>query len=152
MVDVVRHVRDALGPGRAWQYRYDTNSQQEINAFAHSHGIGSIKAAAKADFPGQLRRTNNLLSNGTLAVIEGSNLATDFVSARLTDPNQPSKGWSNDYHPTASECARYALAGYWEEQKPAVVPPKPVDPFEAEVRARAAAALVPDYLRRRQGR
>lgn len=147
MVDVVRAARAGLG-GRDWQFRYDTNSQNEINAFAHSHGIPSIKAAQKQDFAGQVRRTNNMLRNGTFAVIEGSNLEQDFVTAQLADPNTPSKGWTSTYHPTASECARYSLAGYWEAQ-PVPVVLLPSDPFEAEAARKRALENVPAYLKRR---
>lgn len=150
MVDVARAARDALssrarGP---WQWRYDTNSQMEINAFANSHAIPSIKAASKQDMAGQIRRTNNLMQNGTLSVIEGSNLHQDFIIARLLDPNVPSKGWTSDYHPTASECCRYALAGFWEREQPVVVKP-PTDPFEAEAARRRQLENVPKYLQRR---
>lgn len=149
MVDVVRDARDAIG-GRDWQYRFDTNSQNEINAFVHSHGIPSIKAATKQDFAGQVRRTNNMLKNGSLAVIEGSNLEQDFVTAQLADANTPSKGWTSSYHPTASECARYALAGYWEAM-PAPVVLLPSDPFESEAARKRALDNVPAYLKRRGG-
>jgi hypothetical protein len=151
MVDVLRQARDAIG-GRNWQYRYDTNSQNEINAFQHSHGIPSIKAAQKADMAGQIRRLNNMLGNRTFNVIEGSNLAQDFVTARLDQAKLANNqwAWTNDYHPTASECARYALAGFWDTT-PVAKPPVPVDPFEAEMARAAQLANVPAYLRKRAG-
>jgi hypothetical protein len=149
MVDVVRQARDAIG-GRNWQYRYDTNSQNEINAFQHSHGIPSIKAAQKMDMAGQIRRTNNMLGNASLVVIRDSNLAQDFVTARL-DKVKLGDGkydWTNDYHPTASECARYALAGFWDAL-PVSKPMAHADPFEAEMARKRALENVPAYLRKR---
>jgi len=150
MVDVLKQARDAIG-GRNWQYRYDTNSQNEINAFQHSHGVPSIKAATKADMAGQIRRLNNMLGNRTFNVIEGSNLAQDFVTARLDQAKLADNqwAWTNDYHPTASECARYALAGFWEALPAAPKPPVPADPFEAELARARALENVPAYLRRR---
>jgi len=149
MADVVRQARDAIG-GRNWQYRYDTNSDMEINAFQHSHGIPSIKAAKKADMAGQIRRANNMLGNATLKVIAGSNLAQDFVTARLDQGKLANNqwAWTNDYHPTASECARYALAGFWDAV-PVSKPPVPADPFEAEMARARALENVPAYLRKR---
>ena len=149
MVDVLRQARDALG-GRNWQYRYDTNSQNEINAFQHSHGIPSIKAATRADFGGQVRRLNNMLGNASFRVIKDSNLAQDFVTARLDKAKLANNqwDWTSEYHPTASECARYALAGFWDAV-PVSKPPVPVDPFEAEMARARALANVPAYLQKR---
>jgi len=106
-------------------WRYDTNSDTELDTFGHQYGVPVIRAAKKADMDGQIRRNNDLLEDGVLAVMDGSNLATDYARAKLKD------GAWQAYHPTASECGRYALGFYWEKH----VPPKPkktLDPFERE--------------------
>jgi len=152
VVSILAAARDHLGghPARAWQYRYDTNSQNEIQAFSASHGIPSIKAATKVDMPGQIRRMNNELSRGQLQVIVGSNLEQDMLAARL-DQSKLGNGqwhWKSQYHPTASECARYALAGYWDTPAP-VAPSKPLaDPFAEEQRLRKLAEPMAPWQKR----
>jgi hypothetical protein len=154
VVAILAAARDHIGgdPRRAWQYRYDTNSQNEIQAFSASHGIPSIKAATKVDMPGQVRRMNNEFSRGQLQVIVGSNFAQDCLSARL-DQTKLGNGqwqWKSEYHPTASECARYALAGYWEVQPPAPKAQPVADPFEEQQRLAALSEPMAPWQRKRR--
>ncbi len=113
---------------------YDTNSDTELDTFGHQYGVPVIRAAKKADFLGQIRRTNDLLKPGTLAVMRGSSLATDYLSAQL-DRSGPAK-WKSNYHPTASECVRYGLGAYWlMHVEPKAVPK--LDPFDKEAKRMA---------------
>lgn len=106
---------------------YDTTSDTELDTFGHEYGVPVIRTAKKADRDGQIRRNNDLLKPGTLAIMDGSNAARDYVSAQLGDDGD----WKG-YHPTASECVRYALRPYWL-LAPAPPPPKPVlDPLDRE--------------------
>lgn len=113
---------------------YDTNSDTELDTFGHQYGVPVIRAAKKADMAGQIRRSNDVLEDGVLAVMDGSNLAADYTRAKLV-----AGAWQG-YHPTVSECARYALGAYW------LLPPSPPsdkpkqDPFDKEA-ARMAAQL-----------
>ena len=87
----------------------------EIDTFGTDYGIPLVKAANKTDFPGQVRRNNDLLTKGWLRVIIGSALEEDYQRARF-DSEARGRGqwkWSSQWHPDPSEAARYALAGYW---------------------------------------
>jgi len=115
-------------------WRYDTTSDTELDTFGNEYGVPVIRAAKKADRDGQIRRNNDLLSDGTLAVMRNSNLATDYISAQLVD------GAWGAYHPTASECVRYAVGDFWETRPAPVPPPRAMDPLDREA-ARMAEQL-----------
>jgi len=143
-------VMEALGkvvaqryPTRFWCY--DTTSDTELDTFGHQYGVPVIRAAKKADRDGQIRRMNDLLRPGNFAVMDGSNLAYDLVTAKLV------KGEWVGHHPTASECARYGLRFYWEKA-PKAPPPKTApaeDPFDKEMRMRREAEAKLTRNRRR---
>src|SRR4051812_41655338 len=73
----------------------------EIDTFGNDYGIPLVRAATKTDFPGQVRRNNDLLTKGWLKVIEGSALEEDYQRARF-DSEARAKGswrWSSQWHP-----------------------------------------------------
>jgi hypothetical protein len=110
---------------------YDTNSDTELDTFGHQYNVPVIRAAKKSDMAGQIRRNNDLLEDGVMAVMDGSNLATDYARAKFKD------GAWQGFHPTASECGRYALGAYWLKDP---APPKAVaklDPFDKEAKRMA---------------
>ncbi|HEX3220591.1 MAG TPA: hypothetical protein VHU77_11360 [Candidatus Limnocylindria bacterium] len=105
----------------------------EIDTFGTDYGIPLVRAATKTDFPGQVRRNNDLLTKGYLKVIIGSALEEDYQRARF-DTEARAKGtwrWSSQWHPDPSEAGRYGLQGYYNAY---VEPPKPV-PVELAKRA-----------------
>ncbi len=106
---------------------YDTTSDTELDTFGHQYGVPVIRAAKKADRDGQIRRTNDLLKPGTLAVMDGSNLALDLTVAKLG-----ADGTWQGHHPTASECVRYALRAYWEKHQAPKGAERPKDPIDRE--------------------
>ena len=106
---------------------YDTTSDTELDTFGHQYGVPVIRAAKKADRDGQIRRTNDLLKPGTLAVMDGGNLAHDLSVAKLG----PDGKWAG-HHPTASECCRYALRAYWEKHQEPATPARAKDPIDRE--------------------
>lgn len=105
----------------------------EIDTFGTDYGIPLVRAANKSDFPGQVRRVNDLLTKGWLRIMIGSSLEEDYQRARF-DSEARAKGswrWSSQWHPDPSEAARYGLQGYWasysEPEKP-----KPVEVVKRE--------------------
>lgn len=132
---------------KATHWFYDTNSENELNTFGREYGVPVIAAARKLDKKGQIRKTNDSLKDGTIQVMIGSSLEADYLSAIL-DKDKLSNDqwdWTDEHHPTASECGRYLLAPWWDNyQPPKKDLPKP-DPFEAEQRRIAAAAKLPKY-------
>lgn len=105
----------------------------EIDTFGTDYGIPLVRAANKSDFPGQVRRVNDLLTKGWLRVMIGSALEEDYQRARF-DQEARAKGtwrWSSQWHPDPSEAARYGLQGYWASYtEPAV--PKPIEEQKRE--------------------
>lgn len=146
LMEIGRFLQRAY-PTHLWFY--DTNSENELNTFDREYGVPAIRAARKLDKKGQIRKTNDSLKDGTIQVIIGSSLETDYLSAIL-DKDKLSNDqwdWTNDYHPTASECGRYLMAPWWDNyQPPKKDQPKP-DPFEAEQRRIAAMAKLPKFRR-----
>lgn len=117
-----------IGVGR---WRYDTNSQQNIDTVRRDYGIAVIRAAMKADFDGQVDKMNDLLTFGRAKVMIGSTLEEDYQRARFSDKYKAGGGgnpWAGQWHPDPSEAARYAAQDYWDAYKPA--PPAP-DPSTA---------------------
>jgi hypothetical protein len=117
----------------------------EIDTFGTDYGIPLVRAANKTDFPGQVRRVNDLLTKAWLHIMIGSALEEDYQRARF-DQAARAKGawrWSSQWHPDPSEAARYGLQGYWSSYvEPAA--PKPVEQVKrakwAKKQGRALAA------------
>lgn len=105
----------------------------EIDTFGTDYGIPLVRAANKSDFPGQVRRVNDLLTKGWLRVMVGSALEEDYQRARF-DQQARARGswrWSSQWHPDPSEAGRYGLQGYWASYtEPAA--PKPVEQRKRE--------------------
>lgn len=107
----------------------------EIDTFGTDYGIPLVRAATKTDFPGQVRRNNDLLTKGWLRVMIGSALEEDYQRARF-DSEARTKGswrWSSQWHPDPSEAARYGLQGYYNAYR------EPTKPVPVELAKRAAA-------------
>lgn len=119
-------------------WHWDPGSgRMELDTFGSDYGVPLIRAAAKTDLPGQVRRNNDLLTKGWAQVMIGSRLEEDYLKARW-DKDARAKGtyrWASQWHPDPSEAARYALQGYYAN----FVAPEP-DPSHAE-RRRAAVEL-----------
>jgi len=121
------------------------SGSMEIDTFGTDYGIPLVRAAQKTDFPGQVRRVNDLLSKGTLKVIIGSALEEDYQRARF-DTDARAKGswkWASQWHPDPSEAGRYGLQGYWNTYTPPA-PPKPIELQKreaAELRQRRVTAM-----------
>lgn len=108
----------------------------EIDTFGTDYGIPLVRAANKADFPGQVRRVNDLLTKGWLRVMIGSAVEEDYQRARF-DQEARAKGtwrWSSQWHPDPSEAARYGLQGYWASY----TEPEAPKPIEVQKRERWA--------------
>lgn len=100
----------------------------EIDTFGTDYGIPLVRAANKSDFPGQVRRVNDLLTKGWLRIMIGSALEEDYQRARF-DQEARAKGtwrWSSQWHPDPSEAGRYGLQGYWASYSEPVAP-KPIE-------------------------
>jgi hypothetical protein len=105
----------------------------EIDTFGTDYGIPLVRAANKSDFPGQVRRVNDLLTKGFIRVMVGSALEEDYQRARF-DSEARAKGswrWSSQWHPDPSEAARYGLQGYWASYSEPEVP-KPIEQQKRE--------------------
>jgi hypothetical protein len=129
-------IQEHLAP-EAWFYDAGS-SQNELDTFANDYGIPVIKAANKSDFPGQVRRNNDLLQKGLIQVMAGSKLEEDYQKARF-DPDARARGqwkWASQWHPDPSEAARYALQGYYA----AYVEPEEPKSLEEMDRERAELA------------
>lgn len=111
----------------------------EIDTFGGDYGIPLVRAATKTDFPGQVRRNNDLLTKGWAQVIIGGALEEDYQRARF-DNEARAKGswrWSSQWHPDPSEAARYGLQGYYNNF---TEPAAPL-PIEAQKRQRHAERM-----------
>jgi hypothetical protein len=119
----------------------------EIDTFGTDYGIPLVRAANKADFPGQVRRVNDLLTKGWLRVMVGSALEEDYQRARF-DSEARARGswrWSSQWHPDPSEAGRYGLQGYWSSY---TEPPAP-KPIEQEKREKWAKRMRRDAATKR---
>jgi hypothetical protein len=98
-------------------YFWDPGSgSMEIDTFGNDWGLPIVKAAIKADMPGQVRRNNDLLTRGLLKVIIGGAVEEDYQKARW-DPEARRRAqwkWASQWHPDPSEAGRYALQGYYD--------------------------------------
>jgi hypothetical protein len=118
IAEVLAIVQAKFAP--TWWFYDAGSSQNELDTFTADYGVPVIKAANKADLPGQVRRFNDLLTQGNAKVMEGSPLEEDLMSAKW-DADARARGqwkWSNQYHPDPSEAARYGLAGYFDSFAP----------------------------------
>lgn len=98
-----------------WWYYDAGSSQNELDTFQKDYGVPVIKAAMKSDLIGQVRRNNDLLTQGRLKIMRGSALEEDYQKARW-DQEARGRGqfkWASAWHPDPSEAARYALQGYF---------------------------------------
>jgi hypothetical protein len=111
------------------------SGSMEIDTFGTDYGIPLVRAANKSDFPGQVRRVNDLLTKGCLRVIIGGALEEDYQRARF-DQDSRAKGswkWASQWHPDPSEAGRYGLQGFWNTY----TPPPPPKPIETRMREKA---------------
>jgi hypothetical protein len=104
-------------------FTWDPGSgKMELDTFGADYDVPLVRAATKADLPGQVRRNNDLLSKGWAQVMIGSRLEEDYLKARW-DKDARAAGawrWASAWHPDPSEAARYALQGYFANYSPAV--------------------------------
>lgn len=115
IADVAKHVREHYGPV---YWHYDAgSSKNELDVFTRTHGIPVIKAANKADMPGQVRQVKDLLAKPTkYRVMAHSTLEEDYTKARF-DPDARARGqykWASQWHPDAGDAGRYSLSPYWD--------------------------------------
>lgn len=111
---VAKEVQRHFGPA-FWHYDAGS-SQNELDVFQRTHGIPVIKAAKKADMPGQVRLARDLLASGRYRVMAHSALEEDFLKARF-DPDARARGqykWASAHHPDAGDAARYSLGPYFD--------------------------------------
>ena len=96
---------------------YDSNSNNELDTFQRLYGVPVVRAAKKADFDGQVRLYNALLTSGRYKAIAGGQVEQDLRRARF-DANLLAKGkraWPKGaLHPDASEASRYGLGPYFD--------------------------------------
>lgn len=127
----------------------------EIDTFGTDYGIPLVRAANKSDFPGQVRRVNDLLTKAWLQVMTGSALEEDYTRARF-DQTARAAGqwkWSSQWHPDPSESGRYGLAGYWASYTEPEVPKsheeqrrEAVKKKQVRAQARAAGQSLPQEI------
>lgn len=94
-------------------WSYDAGgSKVELDNFNQDYNIPAIAAAKKTDAAGQIRRENDLLTQGRKKVMRGSALEQDYQRAR--GARQPGGVWKWDpaWHPDPSEASRYADQPY----------------------------------------
>ena len=153
IADVARVVQDRFGP---LYWHYDAgSSQNELDVFTRTHGIPVIKAARKADMPGQVRQVRDLLAGGRYKVMAHSALEEDFMKSRF-DAEARARGqykWTSQHHPDAGDAARYSLGPYFDAY---VAPDKrtPEEKLRDELAAEFMAEVMPpedgendDFLR-----
>jgi hypothetical protein len=103
-----------------WWFYDAGSSKNELDTFQRDYGINVIKAATKTDLPGQVRRNNDLLTQGRLKVMAGGAVEEDYMKARW-DADARAHGqwkWANAWHPDPSEAGRYGLQGYFDAFEP----------------------------------
>lgn len=121
----------------AW-WHWDAPGKLEIDTWGRDYGIQTVLAAKKADKPGQVRRTNELLEDGRMQIMIGSGVETDMQRARW-DKDSRAKGqweWASSWHPDPAESARYTLAPYWDafvERDPRTRAEKEREAFHSDV-------------------
>lgn len=125
-------IRERWNPG-AWYYDAG-GSKMTLDVFARDYGVPVVKAAVKADLPGQVSRFANLLAKGQAKIRIGSALEHDLQRAQW-DRDARIQGryaWSAICHPDAADAARYGLQAYWDAYRPQLEPAQAA--YLAEVR------------------
>jgi hypothetical protein len=118
------------------RFRYDAgSSKNELDTFQRDYGIPVIRAAQKADMPGQVRRFNDLLTQGRAHLLIGSELEQDMLKTRW-DLDARARGqfrWSSHWHPDVADAGRYGAQDYFDLfVAPKVFVPKSEDQRETE--------------------
>jgi hypothetical protein len=111
-------IRERWDP-HAWYYDAG-GSKMTLDLFARDYGIPVIKAAVKADLPGQVSRFADLLAKGQARIRIGSALEHDLQRAQW-DRDARIQGrysWSAICHPDAADAARYGLQAYFDSFRP----------------------------------
>lgn len=111
-------IRQRWNPG-AWYYDAG-GSKMTLDLFMRDYGIPVIKAAVKADLPGQVARFADLLAKGEAKIRIGSALESDLQRAQW-DKDARLQGlyrWSAICHPDAADAARYGLQAFWDAYQP----------------------------------
>jgi hypothetical protein len=126
------------------EHRSMDGVQNELDTFQNDYGVGVVKAPNKQDLPGQVRRSNDLLTKGWAQIMEGSATEEDFQKARW-NKDARAKGryeWASQWHPDPSESWRYSLAGYYAayEEPEAPKTPEEIDRERAELAQRRRLA------------
>lgn len=132
-------------PGLSLRFVYDAGSSKEvIDTFQKDYGLPAVLPAKKAARRGQVDRFKTLLRRGEAHVMAGTMLERDLQSTRWDLAARDAGKWefTNHYHPSGSESARYALDFFYEVRQTAA-PPKPTNEVEAE------AQRVAEYVRER---
>lgn len=112
---ILAFVQATYGPVH---WRYDAgSSKNELDLFTLDYGVPAIKAAEKADLPGQVRRVNDLLLKGLYRVMIGSTLEEDYQKARWDRDARARQQWkwAAQWHPDPSESSRYSLADFFDQ-------------------------------------
>jgi hypothetical protein len=106
------------------EHRSMDGVQNELDTFQADYGVGVVKGPNKQDLPGQVRRSNDLLTKGWAQIMRGSATEEDMQKARW-DKDARARGqfkWASQWHPDPSESWRYSIGGYYasfEEKAPA---------------------------------
>ena len=103
----------------AWYYDAG-GSKMTLDLFQRDYGIPVIKAAVKADLPGQVARFADLLAKGQARIRIGSALEHDLQRAQW-DRDARIQGlyrWSAICHPDAADAARYGLQAFLDSYRP----------------------------------
>lgn len=111
-------IRERWNP-HAWFYDAG-GSKMTLDLFQRDYGIPVVKAAVKADLPGQVARFADLLAKGQARIRIGSALEHDLQRAQW-DKDARIQGlyrWSAICHPDAADAARYGLQAFWDAYKP----------------------------------
>lgn len=111
-------IRERWNP-HAWFYDAG-GSKMTLDLFMRDYGIPVVKAAVKADLPGQVARFADLLALGRARIRIGSALEYDLVRAQW-DRDARLQGrysWSSICHPDAADAARYGLQAYYDAFRP----------------------------------
>lgn len=132
-------IRERWAP-HSWFYDAG-GSKMTLDLFTRDYDIPVIKAAVKADLPGQVSRFADLLAKGEAKIRIGSALEHDLERAQW-DRDARLQGrysWSAICHPDAADAARYGLQAYYDSYQPAAAPPE--DAALADLLGRRERAL-----------
>lgn len=111
-------IRERWNP-HAWFYDAG-GSKMTLDLFHRDYQIPVVKAAIKADLPGQVARFADLLAKGQARIRIGSALEHDLQRAQW-DKDARVQGlyrWSAICHPDAADAGRYGLQAFWDVYKP----------------------------------